>query len=81
MRLKRTFGMQAGMFERWVGHLACLGWWSPPPDPDVTVADASRPDLNEQLQDLYRAVRQQELIWKTADRHKGTSRPKRGNKS
>ena len=88
MSERRSFRVRAGMaLERWVRHLACLGW-SPPPDPGISSPDAAPPDLNQQLQALFREVRHQELIWKSDEWLKATSRlgfrrprPKRGNRS
>ena len=56
--------------EEWVRHLACLGW-TPPPELYLVSDDAiPRPNLDEQLDDLFRTVRQQELLWKPSRRPK-----------
>lgn len=89
MSERRSFRDRAGMtLERWVRRLACLGWSPPPPEPDVSSPDTAPPDLNQQLQDLFREVRHQELIWKSDEWLKRTSRlgfrrprPKGGNQS
>lgn len=88
MGQRRSLRDRVGIvLEGWVKHLACFGW-TPPPDPDVSAADAAPPDLDEQLQDLFRVVRRQEVIWKSDDLLKRTlrqgsrrPRPKRGNGS
>lgn len=84
----RSFRKRAGlMLGLWARHLACLGW-SPPPEASVSEPDVAPSDLDQQLRDLFREVRHQELIWKSDDWLKGTSgpgfrrpRPKRRNRS
>ena len=62
---RRSFRARAGMvLNRWVRHLACLAWTSPEPSMVYTEAN-TQPSLEAQLEELFRAVRHQELIWKT----------------